>query len=84
MMGLFFLWCRKKTHVRLIPLQTERDDKVCRTKVQLSAIRNDDAEIEGISFLQFLFSFYLISITCCKVGEEEGRNKSDCVLCSCQ
>ena len=42
------MWCRKKYHVRLIPLQTERDDKVGCTEVQLSAVGNNDSEIEGI------------------------------------
>ena len=46
-MGIF-MWYRMKSHVRLIPLPTERDDKVGYAEVQLSAVRNDDAEIEGI------------------------------------
>ena len=41
------MWYRKKSHVRLIPLPTERDDKVGRTRVQLSAIGKDDAGVEG-------------------------------------
>ena len=56
-MGLIFMWCRKKSHVRLVPLQTERDDKVGRTEVQLSSIRKDVAGVEGI-----FFSFNLIPI----------------------
>ena len=54
-MGLFFMWYRKKSHVRLIPLPTERDDKVGRTRVQLSAIGKDDAGVEGIVSLLILF-----------------------------
>ena len=56
MMGMIFMWCRKKRHVRLIPKQTERDDKVGRTKVQLSAIGKDDAETEGIFSVLILFT----------------------------
>ena len=48
MMGIFFIWYRKKkSQVRLIPLQSESDDKVGRIKVQLSAIGKDDAGAEG-------------------------------------
>ena len=69
MMGIVFIWYRKKSHVRLIPLQSESDYKVGRTRVQLSAIENDDAGTEGI-----FFSFNFISIaslTFCLVGEGE-------------
>ena len=50
------MWNRKKSHVALIPLPTENDDKVGRTKVQLSSIGND-AENGGTFAVLILFIF---------------------------